>query len=139
MPGFQFMFFYRYWSHIQYHVSISWFLKDIEPIFDIFKNIRQIARIVRHASFPTLSNCWSSDISKSTKLYVWNDFIVFFRYLESFGGPKIKHNGVGESWPRQKNQKSWQWWLFSFTQSEIEKWLVQNEAESFYGAFGLIS
>ena len=56
-------------------------------------------------------------------------FGIFLNYGEQFCGSKDKYNWFWESRTRPKIGKTWAWGVLGFSQSEIEKLLVPNEAE----------
>ena len=144
----------RYWFQIQYKKSMSWFSKDIDPIFKSFniacfwKMLIAYARFSQQIGgasglflpagvFSHISNkndFWYSEISPSNMSLKF--FQVFMNYLESFGGPKVRNNWFGETWARPTIRKPWKWRVFWSSQSEIEQKLVQNKTEWFFGAFG---
>ena len=110
------MFFDRYWSHIQ----------------DFQELIRRILMMFRSLSFPKFSICWSSEILRFQQWFgTWSWFI--WRRLVS---PKFKIIGFGSRGHNQKSEKHANDGGLGFFQDWIEKVLVRNEAESFYGAFG---
>ena len=53
-------------------------------------------------------------------------FLGFVNYLSV---SKVKNNWFGDSWTRPKNLKIMKLWAFRFSQSEIDKLLVQDEAK----------
>ena len=61
LPNFQFMFSWRYWHRIQYQISISCFLEDIDPVFNIS------------------NSCFLEDIDPIFKIFqIFNGFSGFF-------------------------------------------------------------
>ena len=81
------------------------------------------------------TECQHIEISQVRLLKNVSAFVL--NCLESFGGSEFMQNWFGESWTRPQIRKSWKWRGVKFSQSERDKFLVQNEAEYFYGAFGL--
>ena len=57
--------------------------------------------------------------------------------LEYHGVSKVEDDWFWESWSRPLGPKIMTMEAFRVSQFEIDKILVQNEAESLYGAFGL--
>ena len=55
-----------------------------------------------------------------------NWFRIFLSYLELFGVFQVKNVCFCESWTRLKIRESWTWCVSGFSQSEIEKLLVQK-------------
>ena len=144
-----FMFSWRYWSHIQYLIVNSRFWKILIPYLKIFKNyhfmcfcrswshlqdfqknIRRIFRICRVPSFPTLSKFSISKILRFPKwILFWNDLVLFLVLIRMSWWVRNYKELVWESWSRPEVRKWWKWWVLGFFQSEIEKLLIQNEAE----------
>ena len=62
--------------------------------------------------------------------------MAFLDFLAYLGVSQIETNWFWESWTCPQNPKSMKMKVSGFSQSGIEKLLVPNEAEYFYGAFG---
>ena len=104
IPTFHFMLFDRYWSEL----------------------IKQIFRIVRSQSFPKIkcrcSICWEF---KKWKWFGICSWIIWSNLV----GPKLKIIGLGSHGHVPKSGNHEHEGVFWFSQSEIEKLLVQNEAK----------
>ena len=106
------MFSWRYWSHI----------RDSQCI-------RRIFRICRATSFPKFSMLVIFHILICPTIIMPTTHFVFVVFFEIIWRVQSWNDWVWESWTRQKMRTSWKWRLFKFFQSELEKLLVQSEAE----------
>ena len=96
-------------------MSISWFLKEIDPIYKIFKNshfmfsgrysshiqdfqefIEQIVRIRRPPSFATFTTLWGSKMLIFAKImFPKNDSGFSLNYFGYLGVSEVGRAGVG--------------------------------------------
>ena len=146
-----FMFLDRYWSHIQYQISISCLLIDVDPIlpnvhFMFFdRYCSQISKFPFHVSDRYWSHIqYFKNIDGSlefiglclVQLLKSLDFrdcaiskICFkcfggsLNYLESFGGAKNKHMWFWESWTRPPSPKNIKTMTCWGFGNLVEKWL----------------
>ena len=76
LPQVRFMFFDRYWYHMQLFQAST----------------RRICGMFQTPSLPKFSKAWSSKIlSLPIMICLFNDYGFVLNYLVSFGGPKVKH------------------------------------------------
>ena len=120
-------------------ILISCSLIDIDPIFKMIKKTSKrifvflfVSRLFQHVINARIPINRNRRCLNTTWLLNGYGFLILFNYR---GVSKDKHNWFWQSWTHAKIRKPWTWWVFDFSQSEIEKLPVQNEAESFYRAF----
>ena len=133
-------------------ISVSCFLIDIDPLFTMFNTyfmfsgrywshiqefqqvITQIDGIVRPRLFHFSKHVGFQLFDISKHITFEQIFCFFLDCLRYPGGSKDQKNWFWESCTRPELPKSWKWRVFGFSHNEIEKLLVQNEEEQFYGA-----
>ena len=133
LQKFHFMFLDTYWSHItkfQFHmffIDVDLILPNVPFMFswrywsqiaDFQEFIRRIFEMCRTPALPSI---------------FWKRCVLFWSALLDLGVSKIEHNVMGTSTKSANHAKSG---VSGFSQSGIEKLLVQIEAEEFYGASG---
>ena len=121
----------RYYSHIQdckntFHI----FWTILLPYSRFSRSIETNLHDLLCPSFPTNSKFWISHILIfTTILFFQKRAGVFLDLLRYPGVSKDRWYWFWGSGTCPKIQKSWTWWVFVFSQNQIEKLLVQNEAE----------
>ena len=83
-------------------------LGENDPVFQIFKQIRWIVRIVRSPlSVPTLSKCPLAEILRSAQHNIINNsFIFLLDCLKYLGVSNVENNWFWEAWSRPPGPKT---------------------------------
>ena len=113
LPNCNFMFFDRYWSHIQ----------------DSREFIRRVLRIVGTRLFKQNAILDFPKILKFLKHVFEHDLRCVLKCLQYLGVAKVKHDWFWGPWSWPLGPKIMNMRLFGFLESETEKLLIQSEAE----------
>ena len=147
MPHFKLYVLLKILIHTQSKMFIP-FLKQFDVLFNVFQNNQFMLSWKSLSHIQDFKKLWDgssglllrvfSDVLEtldvqhfrfSTYCFFENYLEISLNSLELFGGPKVKNNWLWRPWSRPLGPKRMKMMTCRLSQSEIEKLLVQNEAE----------